>query len=431
MDRLDAITPLAAPPLAQSAFELTANRPAGPYDEAAFPHSTQQRRDGGLQVAQISRRAVMLGLVGAGLAACSKPFARLSVPSTPPPTPSPLPGATPSPSPSIDTRPRWPLTGKLLKTESKARRAAVAVKVPDNRREHPQRGIDKADIVFVELDGYRDPSGYSGTRLVPVFHSRVTEDVGPVRSIRPVDIPLLSPMHALIGNTGAAPWVVNYVKRHRAHLEGLLSYMNTRRTGSYGIDPSRVYTLNGDKYYDKAVVCHPAILARQTKRFRSGPPQPYFPFASTQREVSVRQGKRGRSIKIPYKADGFFMGYEYDKKEKRYLRSMPWGAHVLADGTRVSTDNVLVIKAEQHYGKIFRGSGHDEPLHDIIKARGKFYYFNRGRYVVGSWRKGKVQEPFEFTLKNGTPLKMAPGQTFVELPSVGAKLRVEARSRST
>jgi hypothetical protein len=382
-------------------------------------------------MAQISRRAVMLGIVGAGLAACSKASPQPSVPSTPPLTPSSLPNATPSASPSVDTRPRWPLTGKLLKKEGKARHAAVAVKVPDNRYEHPQRGIDKADIVFVELEGYRNASGYSGTRLVPVFHSRMADSVAPVRSIRPVDIPLLSPIHALIGSTGAAPWVVNYVKRYRAHLEGLLSYMNTRRTGSYGIDGSRVYTLNGDNYYDRAVVCHPAMLARQTKRFRSGPPQPYFPFASTRKEVSATRGKRGRSIKIPYKGDSYFVGYEYDKEKKRYLRSMPWGPHVLADGTRVSTDNVLVIKAKQHYGKIFRGSGHDEPLHDIIKARGKFYYFNRGRYVIGTWRKGKVQEPFEFTLKDGSPLKMAPGQTFVELPNVGAKLRIEAGSRST
>jgi hypothetical protein len=104
---------------------------------------------------------------------------------------------------------------------------------------------------------------------------------------------------------------------------------------------------------------------------------------------------------------------------------------VLTDGHRVSTDNVLVIKAKQHYGKIFHGGGHDEPLHDIIKARGKFYYFNRGRYVKGTWRKGKVQEPFELTLKDGSPLKMAPGQTFVELPDIGAKLRIEARSAST
>jgi hypothetical protein len=183
-------------------------------------------------MAQTSRRVVLLGVVGVGLAACSKPSAQPSPPPTPPPRPSPIPSATPSPYPSVDTRPRWPLTGKLLTDEDKARHAAVAVKVPDNRREHPQTGIDKADIVFVELEGYRDVSGYSGTRLVPVFHSRMADSVAPVRSIRPVDIPLLSPIHALIGNTGASPWVVNYVKHYRAYLEGLLSYMNTLRTGS-------------------------------------------------------------------------------------------------------------------------------------------------------------------------------------------------------
>jgi hypothetical protein len=240
---------------------------------------------------RISRRAALLGLVGAGLAACSKAKAPSTEPSTPAglPTPSPVPSA----SPSVDTRPRWPLTGRLLKDGSKARHAAVAVKVPDNRYEHPQRGIDLADIVFVELDGYRDTSGYSGTRLVPVFHSRLADTVEPVRSIRPVDIPLLSPMNALIGNTGAAPWVVNYVKHYRAHLEGMLSYMNTIGTGSYGTDPSRVYRYNGQTYYDRATTCHPMVLARQTKRFRSGPPQLYFTFASTDKEVSAVQGKPG------------------------------------------------------------------------------------------------------------------------------------------
>ena len=83
------------------------------------------------------------------------------------------------------------------------------------------------------------------------------------------------------------------------------------------------------------------------------------------------------------------MGYSYDKKTKRYRRSMPWGPHVMADGAQVATDNVLVIKAKQHYGKIFRGRGHDEPLHDIINTKGTFFYFNRGRYVTGTWRKGK------------------------------------------
>jgi hypothetical protein len=376
---------------------------------------------------RISRRSALVGAVGVALAACSREKPPATAPSStaPPPTPSSVPSPTPKPTP-VDNRPRWPLTGELLKDKSRAKHPAVAVKVPDNKYEHPQRGIDEADIVFVQLEGYLDAAGHSGTRLVPVYHSRFPETVMPVRSIRPVDIPLLSPMHAVIGNTGAAKWVINYVKHHRAHLEGMLSYLNTVGTGSYGTDPSRVYTFNGQTYYDRATTCHPAVLAKQTKRFRAGPPQLYFPFTSSRKEVSAGHGKRGRSVSVPYKGDDYLMSYSYDKKTKRYLRSMPWGPHVMADGKRVSCDNVLVIKAKQHFGKIYRGGGHDEPLHDIIETKGKFYYFNRGRYVTGTWRKGKVTRPFEFTLANGKPFKMATGQTFVELPDTKAKITIKA-----
>ena len=390
-------------------------------------------------MAKISRRTALLSAlgvslgVGVGVAATrAKPAPEPVAAPTPTPTPPPparprTPTPTPSPSPPGDTRPRWPLTGKLVKGKDKnaTRHAAVAVKVPDNRQEHPQRGIDEADIVFVQLEGYQDAAGYSATRLVPVFHTRMPDSVAPVRSIRPVDIPLLSPMDAVIGNTGAAPWVINYVKHYRAHLEGMLSFLNTRGTGSYGTDQSRVYTYNGQTYYDRAITCHPAVLARQTKRFRSGPPRPYFPFAPTAGQSSAADGKRARSIEVPYKGEGYPMGYRYDKRTERYQRSMPWGPHVLADGSRVSTDNVLVIKAKQRFGKIFRGRGHVEPLHDIIDAKGTFHYFHGGRYVTGTWRKGKVQERFEFTLPDGKPFRMAPGQTFVELPDRGAKLRIE------
>jgi len=376
-------------------------------------------------MARITRRTALLGVVAAGLAACSRD-------KTPAPAPAgvttpdlvPTPAAPTTPAAPVDTRPRWPLTGELLKNKKDARHAAVAVKVPDNRQEHPQRGIDQADIVFVELEGYRDATGHSATRLMPVFHSRMPGTVEPVRSIRPVDIPLLSPMDAIIGNTGAAHWVINYVKHYRAHVEGMLSYLATKGSGAYGTDQSRIYQYQGQTYYDRATTCHPKVLAKQTKRFTDGPPRVYFPIASTKAEVSTTKGKAGKTLKVPWKGDDYFMGYTYDKKSKRYLRSMPWGPHVLADGKRVSTDNVLVIKTHQHYDKIYSGSGADEPLHDIIDAKGAFYYFHGGKYVTGTWRKAGMTALFTFTLEDGQPLKMAAGQTFVELPDTKAKLRI-------
>jgi hypothetical protein len=374
-------------------------------------------------MATIDRRTLLLGaLTGAGvvLAGCSDGEPAATPTGTPSPTPSPTPSATPS-----DTRPRWPLTGELLSDPAKAKHAAVAVKVPDNKREHPQVGLDQADIVVVELDGYRDSSGYSSTRLMPIFHSHLPDDVAPVRSIRPVDVPILSPIGAVVGNTGATGWVGNYVKHYGKYVEGTRTYMATKGTGSYSIDPARVRTYQGNTYYDRAVVCHPKVLAKQTKKFRQGPPQPYFPFVTGEAEPSTVSGKNARTLRVPWKqGDSYDMSYSFDEKSGRYLRSMPWGKHVLANGKRVATDNVLVILASQQYKKIYRGPGGVEPVHGIIDAKGTFIYANGGRYVKGTWAKGAVDDLFTFTLDDGSPLAMAPGQTYVELARTGAKVRI-------
>lgn len=375
----------------------------------------------------LGRRTLLagaLGAVGAAVAACSKGSPKAAPSSTTTSTPSSSPTPTPTPS---DTRPRWPLTGELMKDPAAGKHAAVAVKVPDNKNEHPQAGLDQADIVFVELDGYRDSSGYSSTRLVPVFHSTMARDVAPVRSVRPVDMALLSPITAIIGNTGATGWVGNYAKQFSKYVDVALTYMKTKGSGSYSIDPKRVRTYKGQTYYDRAVVCHPAVLAKQTTEFRAGPPQPYFPFATGDEKPSTEAGQPARRIRVPWKSgDSYDMSYTYDATSGRYLRSMPWGPHTLANGKRVAPVNVLVIRARQHYDKIYRGSGHDEPIHDIINAKGTFYYFHGGTYVTGTWSKGAVNQPFRFALSDGTPLTMAPGQTYVELAQIDAKVRVSA-----
>ena len=130
-------------------------------------------------------------------------------------------------------------------------------------------------------------------------------------------------------------------------------------------------------------------------------------------------------MKVPWKrGDSYDMGYTFDEKSGRYLRSMPWGKHVLANGTRVATDNVLVILATQKYSKIYRGPGGVEPVHGLINDKGRFFYAHGGTFVTGTWSKGAIDALFTFTLDDGSPLAMAPGQTYVELARTGAKVRI-------
>lgn len=372
-----------------------------------------------------TRRSVLLGALGtAGVALTGCGPAPASP--TPPTTPgAAVPTASASATPPPDGRPRWPLTGRLLDDPAAARHAAVAVKVPDNRNEHPQVGINDADLVFVQLEGYPDAAGQSSTRLMPVYHSVFPESAAPVRSMRPVDVPLLAPVGSLIGSTGAAPWVEAYVRSFADLVDGTHTYVTSKGTGAYSIDPGRVRVYQGQKYYDRAVACHPGVLSKlATGPLTQGPRQPYLPFATTDAEVSTAQGQPAEVVRVPWKTgDTYDMVYEFHAASGRYRRSMPWGPHVQADGQRVTTDNVLVVRAVQRTAKLYPGKGAAEPVHDLIDATGTFVYAHGGAHVTGTWSKAAVDAPFAFTLEGGAPLRVAPGRTFVELVAPDAVVR--------
>lgn len=379
-------------------------------------------------MSQISRRTALLGafgLTGAALAACTVPLT-----GNPAGSPSGSSQGSPAGSPGVgspsatsstptDTRPRAPLTGVLIDDPAAYAHAAVAIKVPNLRREMPQSGLEAADIVFVE------PNGISYTRFCALFHTKFPQGVNPIRSIRPVDIPLLCPIRPVFGNTGAAPWVVAYTKHYSQYIEEL-SYMSVRGTGAYTIDPKRVYSIGGAKYFDKAVVAHPKVLLNLAKHNKTAPQQ-YLPYASSDAEVSTVNGKDARHVSIPWgPGHACDMKYDYDAKTNRYLRSQPWGKHLMSNGVRISTDNILVIRAHWKMDKIYPGGGAKDPVVDIINSTGSFHYFHAGKYVTGTWSKGEVFELFTFTCADGSPLQLAPGQTWVEIPQFNAKIAIKA-----
>lgn len=373
-----------------------------------------------------SRRAVLVGAVGVlgvGVAACGgqpEPVASET------PSSSPTPSLVASPTPTADLRPRWPLTGRLADDPAAMKHPAVAVKIPDNKNEHPQVGINEADIVFVQLDGYPDAKGYDGTRLMAVFHSAMAEAAAPIRSIRPVDVPLLAPMRAVIASSGGAPWVVNYAAKYSTFIKSDLTYLAFRKTGSYSVNKARIYSYGGKTEYDRALVCHPGILAEKSGAFPDGPPALYLPFVTGADVPSTDAGQPASEIAVPWKKDAFLMTYTFDAASGRYLRSMPWGPHILADKSRVTTDNVLVIRAKQYRDKLIDGAGGEEPMHAIIDGTGTFVYAYGGRHVTGTWSKGAVEAPFVFKLDSGGPLRMAPGRTFVELAAEKAPVQIKA-----
>ena len=369
----------------------------------------------------LSRRTAlvaMLGAAGAATSGCgltSPDGAQANAAATAPPTSVATQSATPLPTPTVDTRPRAPLTGRLLTGSTLLNHAAVAVKVSDVASAHPQAGLNAADIVFVE------PNGISYTRLCAVFHSRFPELVGPVRSIRPVDVPLLSPIKPVFGNTAAARWVMHYVEAHAATLENLYSFKE-------GIHGTEAYYTMPHRARVHSVFCRPDELRKLAVHMKAAPTRPYLPFAIGDEQVSTEvSGKPATAVSVPWgPGETFNTGYTYDAESGRYLRSEPFGKHILLDGHRVSTDNVLVVRAKWKMDKIYAGGGAPDPVVDIINGHGTFYYLHGGSYVKGTWTKAAITDLFQFTLEDGTPLTIAPGRTFMELPQINARVRISA-----
>lgn len=323
----------------------------------------------------------------------------------PTPAATPIPTIT-SPSPTTATLMTAPLTGLPVTQGMSLNHPAVAIKISDVRQAHPQIGVDKADIVFTE------PIGVAYTRLLAVFHSQLPSLVGPVRSVRPPDAPLLSPLEPVFGNTMGAPWVVRYVDS-----VGRLDDLGTLRVPGSG-----AYVLNRSRPRPDHVFVKPRTLMGLSKL--TEPPAPYFSYAAGLASASASSAVgAGTSAVVPYGA-GFNMTWKYDAAAKRYLRSEPWGPHTTLDGIRVSATNVLVLKVSSSVGKIGTGSGAPVPILKLTNGSGRFVALAGGHSVAGTWSKGPVTDAFVLRTDSGQPLLLAPGNTWVEMPGAAATVTI-------
>jgi DUF3048 family protein len=101
-------------------------------------------------------------------------------------------------------RPAWPLTG--VPADPIADRPALAVKIENSVDARPQTGLTAADMV-------REQVVEGGiTRFVAVYHSDLPPEIGPVRSIRPMDTAIAAPLGGLLTFSGGVQTYVTVVQ---------------------------------------------------------------------------------------------------------------------------------------------------------------------------------------------------------------------------
>jgi hypothetical protein len=92
---------------------------------------------------------------------------------------------------------------------------------------------------------------------------------------------------------------------------------------------------------------------------------------------------------------------------------------VTGTGQRESPQNVIVM-----YVNYVNGIGTENSYADL-QGSGTAMVFSGGKEIVGSWTRGASKsDVIQYTTSRGAPIKLTPGQTWVELLDDGVALSI-------
>jgi hypothetical protein len=254
----------------------------------------------------------------------------------------------------------------------------LAVKIDNvGAAQSQQRGLNGADVVYVE-----QVEGGLSRYLAVYDSSHPPGQVGPVRSARQTDIPILAAYgHAGFAYSGAIPGLLPDLNRARLRsitpASGLFS--NGGSAPTY-IVPGQVFA----RYHD--------LAEAQDVGFRFGPRMPGGTPAATAHAAMP-------AASFTFTRDG-----------------ARWRITVDGHLTPLTTTNVIIEHIQVVPGKYTdHNAGHpDNEVFSVTTGSGTADFYRDGRAWHGRWSKPTDTSPTRYTV-NGAPMLLAAGETYVVL----------------
>nr|WP_249419759.1 DUF3048 domain-containing protein [Rhabdothermincola salaria] len=314
-----------------------------------------------------------------------------------------IPTTTTEPPPPV----RSPLTGLPTDDPVGELHPAVTVKMDNSPDARPQSGINDADIVYeMKVEGI--------TRFGVVFHSRIVDGVGPVRSARSSDIDLVADLSRPLfvwsgGNAGVTGEVL------QAAREDVLT------NASFDAAEGFYYRSSERRSPHNLYVNLVPLVAERSPEGQWGP-APLFEYRVAETEphpvpaeavpvagVSVDFGLRQV---VDYVWDAEREGWNRYQVDTRHAREN--SAAVDQDGRQVAPANVVIQWVE--YGV---SAADSRSPRAITVGEGDALVLTAGQAIPGRWSRPTRDQPARFTDAAGQPILLTPGATWVALPEAG------------
>ncbi|MBT2498145.1 DUF3048 domain-containing protein [Agromyces sp. ISL-38] len=285
-----------------------------------------------------------------------------------------------------------PLRGTMI--EAPLGHPALSVKIDNHVDARPQIALNRSDIAFEELvEG-------GITRYLVVWHTDVPDEVGPVRSIRPMDPDIATPFGGIIAYSGGQEHFVNMM-RSTPLVNVVFDY-----------DDTGLFHRADDRPGPHDVILAGREVVARNSELAPPPVQFAYGSADPLAAPSLAAGPTSR-IDLVF-SEARFPGWEWDAAASVWLRLQEGEPDVEASGERVRTTNVVTLRVgiDWTFGEVPR---------TIMIGSGEVWVSVGGRTAHGTWSKDAAASPIVLTADDGSRLRLAPGNTWVELvPNEGS-----------
>jgi hypothetical protein len=310
--------------------------------------------------------------------------------------------------------PVWPLTG-LPGPEDAQDRPLVVVKIENDPVVRPQTGLDRADLIFEELvEG-------GMTRFAVAFHSDLPDEVGPVRSVRHVDVAIAEPMADAFVFSGGAKRTMRFVKRK---LPTTVSVVNEGAPGMFrkkGLYAPHNLFLNMNEMLE-ATAEHNTPTSGFFVRPEPQPEPSQTPEASASPGASSTAVEYGKSVTDVSVNFSKFAGpnWAWDSTKQLWMRSEGVKPFMNKDGSQFGTNNLVIIEVRE-INAGYKGQTGGYVPRTVLTGSGRGWVLSEGKAYEVFWNKPTLKAQMELKDPTGKPFAMPIGRSWVELLPVSVE----------
>jgi hypothetical protein len=276
---------------------------------------------------------------------------------------------------------RAPSTGKPVPGTH-----VLAVKIDNVGPARPHRGLEKADIVYVE----QVEAGLS--RILAVYSSQLPPVVGPVRSARESDLELLRQFdRPTLAFSGAQTKLLPLIEAAPVN-----ALPPAKAPAAYFRSQDRAAPHNLYLRPERAVGDTPGVNAAEYAGLRFGPAPP--------------GGKPVTGHTVRYPAARF--AFTWSAEQRRWLLAMDGTPSRTEAGGRLSAATVIVQYVTVRPSRFQDRSGNTSPYTETVGS-GTALVLRDGKAHKADWKRGAAESGTAFTTPDGKSMKFASGQIWI------------------